>query len=227
MTAIIEFTPLIMPFVRDCSVAAATVAARFAAIEFYKQTLWQQEALEPILLQAGRSIYEIETPPDTVPATVMRADVDGYGAPLTFKTKDELDQLYGSNWTSMDRTGRPTFVTQIEPDQIILVPAPDQAFLDASLNATPPLVPMMRLLVATQPTPDAVEIDDSVFNYYSEPIAYGARARLVETAGQPYYDPQSAPMLWGRFYGGVSEAKARRMRDHTRAVQSVQMRRWV
>ena len=70
MTAIIDLTPMILPFVRDCSAPAAVVAARFAAIEFYKQTLWQQEALEPILLQAGRSIYEIETPPDTVPSLV-------------------------------------------------------------------------------------------------------------------------------------------------------------
>jgi hypothetical protein len=85
----------------------------------------------------------------------------------------------------------------------------------------------MLILCAVQPTPDATEIDDTVFNYYAEALAYGARARLVETAGQPYYDPASAPLLWGRFYGGVYEAKARRMRDHTRAVQSVQLRPWV
>ena len=87
----------------------------------------------------------------------------------------------------------------------------------------------MLLLVAAVQL-DAViaqEIDDSVFNYYSEALAYGARARLVETAGQPYYDPGSAPMLWGKFYAGVSEAKARRMREHTRAVQRIQQRKWV
>ena len=227
MAAIVDFTPLILPFVRDCSVAAATVAARFACIEFYKQTLWQQEPLEPIPLIVDQSIYEIETPPDTVPSAVMRAEIDGYGHPLIFKTKDELDQIYGVSWSGPNRQGRPVYATQIEPDQIILVPTPDQNVIDGDVEAIPRVRAVMRLLVAVQPTPAATEIDDSVFNYYSEPIAYGARARLVETAGQPYYDPQSAPMLWGRFYGGVSEAKARRMREHTRAVQSVQMRRWV
>ena len=214
MTAIADLTPMILPFVRDCSAPAAIVAARFACIEFYKLTLWQQEMLEPVDLQANRSIYEVETPPDTVPATVMRVEIDGRSAPLVFKTKDELDRLLGARWTTM--MGMPSYVTQIVPDEIILVPGPD---VDAP-NA-------MRILCAVQPTPDAVEIDDTVFNYYSEALAYGARARLVETAGQPYYDPASATLLWGRFYGGVSEAKARRMREHTRAVQSVQLRKFI
>ena len=214
MTAIFDLTPMILPFVRDCSAPAAVVAARFACIEFYKLTLWQQETLEPVDLIAGQSIYEIETPPDTVPSSVMRVEAGDRMMPLIPKTKDWLDQQYGSRWTTM--LGTPQVYTQIEPDEIILVPGPDKDALGG-----------MKLVVAVQPTSDAVEIDDSVFNYYAEPLAYGARARLVETAGQPYYDPQSAPMLWGRFYGGVSEAKARRMREHTRAVQHVQLRKWV
>jgi hypothetical protein len=213
MTAIIDFTPMIMPFVRDCSSPAAIVAARFACIEFYKLTLWQQEQLEPVDLWAGQGIYEIETPPNTVPSAVMRGEIEGFGGVLEFKTKDQLDQMYGSTWTTL--VGTPRYITQFEPTDVCLVPAPDTDAPKA-----------MKLLVAVQPTSDAVEIDDSVFDYYAEPIAYGARARLVETAGQPYYDPGSAGMLWGRFYGGVSEAKARRMREHTRAVQYVQLRGW-
>lgn len=214
MTAIFDLTPMILPFVRDCSAPAAVVAARFACIEFYKLTLWQQEQLEPVDLWAGQAIYELEVPPDTVAAAAMRVEIDGRSKPLEFKTKDELDQRYGRSWTSM--VGNPIFVTQFDPGSICLVAAPDTDAPKA-----------MRILCAVQPTPDAVEIDDSVFNYYAEPLAYGARARLVETAGQPYYDPASAPMLWGRFYGGVSEAKARRMREHTRAVQSVQLRKFI
>lgn len=214
MTAIFDFTPMILPFVRDCSAPAAIVAARFACIEFYKLTLWQQEMLEPVDLIAEQAIYELEVPPNTVPSAAMRVEIEGRSKPLEFKTKDELDQIYGSGWTT--RVGTPLYVTQFDAEDICLVPAPDVDAMDA-----------MRILCAVQPTPDAAEIDDSVFNYYAEPIAYGARARLVETAGQPYYDPGSAPMLWGRFYGGVSEAKARRMREHTRAVQSVQLRKWI
>lgn len=214
MTAIADLTPMILPFVRDCSMPAAIVAARFACIEFYKLTLWQQEMLEPVDLWADRSIYEIETAPNTVPAAVMRAEIDGQNQPLKFITKDELDQRFGASWTTS--VGQPRYITQLNPDQILLVPCPDTDAFGA-----------LKLIVATQPTADAVEIDDSVFNYYAEPLAYGARARLVETAGQPYYDPGSAPMMWGRFYGGVNEAKARRMREHTRAFQQVQLRKWV
>jgi len=118
-----------------------------------------------------------------------------------------------------DREGVPTYYTQIEPNEVILVPCPDDNYLGITppdpFNPPDPLAPpvivrrQMRIIAAVQPTVDAAEIDDSLFNYYGEAIAYGARARLVETAGQPYYDPQAAPMLWGRLYGGVSEAKAR------------------
>lgn len=213
MTAIFDLTPFILPFVRDCSAPAAVVAARFAVIEFYKETLWQQEMLEPVDLIAGQGIYEIETPPNTVPAKVMRVEITGFGKVLEFKTKDELDAIYGCDWTTM--CGTPRYVTQFDPKNLCLVPAPDT---DAPLA--------MKLLVAVQPTPDCEEIDDTIFEYFAEPLAYGARARLVETAGQPYYDPASAPLLWGRFYGALSRAKGQRMVDHTRAVQHVQMPRW-
>jgi hypothetical protein len=217
VTAIFDLTPLIMPFVRDCATPAAIVAARFACIEFYKNTLWQQEELEPIDLVAGQATYPVDTMPNTVPSAVMRVKIDGIAKPLEFVTKDKLDQLYRyTDWTTL--VGNPRYVTQIVTDQIILVPAPDDVIAQPKA---------MKLLVATQPTPDADEIDDEVFNYYAEPLAYGARARLYETAGQPYYDPASAPFCWTKFYAGVSEAKARRMREHTRAVQTVQMRPWV
>jgi hypothetical protein len=216
VTAIFDLTPLILPFVRDCSTPAAVVAARFACIEFYRNSLWQQEQLEPVDLVEGRSIYEVEVQPNTVVAQVMRVEIDTLSQPLTFVTKDKLDQLFGTRWSTL--FGTPRYVTQFDPSEITLVPGPD-------VNIAAPGA--MKLLVAVQPTPDAEEIDDSVFNYYAEALAYGARARLVETAGQPYYDPGSAPMLWGKFYAGVSEAKARRMREHTRAVQSVQLRKWV
>jgi hypothetical protein len=217
MSAIVDLMPMILPFVRDCSTPAATVAARFACIEFYKHTLWQQEMLEPVDLIPGVGVYELEVPPNTVPAAVMRVKIDGINKPLEFATKDRLDQLYRfQDWTTL--VGNPRYCTQVDDDSIVLVPAPDDVIAQPKA---------MKLLVAVQPTPDAVEIDDSVFNYYSEALAYGARARLMETAGQPYYDPQAAPFCWSKFYAGVSEAKARRMREHTRAVQSVQMRPWV
>ena len=222
MTAIVDLMPFIMPFVRDCSTPAATAAARFAAIEFYAKSLWQQEWLEAIDLVVDQPTYEIELQQHTVAATVLRVEVDNINLPLTFATKDRLDQMYGKRWT--DLSGTPRFVTQLTSMDVTLVPAPNYESINYDINSPPA---QMRLLVAIQPTPDATEIDDDVFNYYAEGLAYGARARLLETAGQPYYDPTSAPFCWQRFYAAVGDAKARRMREHTRAVQTVQMRPWV
>jgi hypothetical protein len=222
MSAFVDLLPFIMPFVRDCNTPAAVAAARFAVVEFYAKSLWQQEQLEPVDLVAGQATYEIELQQQQVAAEVMRVEVDNIKNPLEFVTKDRLDFMYGKDWTTL--IGQPRWCTQIEPTDITLVPAPDS--IAAGPDPTQP-PNQMRLLVAIQPTPDATEFDDSVFNYYAEALAYGARARLLETAGQPYYDPTSAPFCWQRFYAGVSAAKARRMKDHTRAVQSVQLRPWI
>ena len=105
MTSIADLTPLILPFVRDCSAPAAIVAARFACIEFYKLMFWQQEMLEPVTLIEGQSIYELETPADTVPATVMRVEIEDRAGVLEPITKDRADQLWGSSWVG--RVGSP------------------------------------------------------------------------------------------------------------------------
>lgn len=210
MTAIADFDRFILPFVHNCSAIAAEIAARFAIIEFCERSDWVHFEVDPITIVTGVAGYEIEVPQDTKVVNIVSATIADQTPPLEAKTQDELAQIYG-DWRA--REGTPRYYTQIERDSIRLVPSPDADIAQG-----------LRLLVATAPTVDAPDVEDSLYDRYAEAIGYGARARLKEMSGQPYYDPAGAPACWAKFYEGVTKAKAERAKDFTRAVKRVQFR---
>lgn len=211
MTASIsDFNRFILPFVHDCSAIAAEVAGRFACIEFCERSDWLQYEADPITIQAGVAAYEVECPQDNLSNRVIQLTMAGVRTPLVPKTQDELTSMYG-DWRAQE--GTPRFFTQINTNEVILVPSPTERIVQG-----------LRMLISIRPTPDAQEVDDDLYNRYAETIGYGARARLKEMAGQPYYDPTGAKQCWDKFYEGVAKAKGERMRDLTRAIQTVQMR---
>ena len=181
MSAISAFLPFIIPFVHDCPNIAGEIAARFAVIEFCEKTDWMQYEVDPITIQAGVYSYEIESPQDTLALRVKSATVLNQDMPLIAKTQDQLTALYG-DWRA--EVGTPIYITQITRDELRLVPSPDTRVAQG-----------LRLLISTRPTNDAPDIEDAIFNYWAETIGYGARARLKEMAGQPYYDPANAPAV--------------------------------
>jgi hypothetical protein len=216
VTPINAFHSLILPFVHDCSPIAAEIAARQALIEFCVASEWVQFECDPLTIQAGVNTYEIETEQDQLCTRVLRAvvvDESGAELRLSFKTQDELDARYPDYRT---RTGPPQLYTQIAPDEIILVPTP-----------TVRVVAGLRMVVATQPTQDAAEVDDTLFQRWAEAIAYGARGRLKGMSGQPYYDPAAAQVEMAQFRAWVSRAKLERTRDLGRPNRTVQMREWI
>lgn len=213
MTPLSAFLPFILPFVHACSNPAGMVAARFAAIEFCEKSDWLQYQVDPITVQAGIADYEIEAPEDSLPMRVKSATLVGTRTPLEPKTQDELTRLYG-DWRS--QVGTPLYTTQINTNELILVPSPDTRIAAG-----------LHMIVTLRPTNDAAEIDDDLYNRWAEPIGYGARARLMEMAGQPYFDPVNAPAARKVFTNAINMAKAERLRDIGRAVQSVQLRRFV
>jgi hypothetical protein len=215
MSAVTDFVPFIVPFVHDCSDVAATVAARFALREFCAKSGWLQYEVDPITIQAGIAEYEIETPEETLCVSIVEAKTGTIGVDerdLPAKTQSELRQFW-QDWRTQE--GDPLYITQISRDYVRLVPSP-----------TTKLVAGLRLLICLQPTLDCLEVDDALYQRYGEEIGFGARARLKEMAGQPYYDPAGAIPLRAQFNSAISMAKAERQRDFNRPVQRVQMRRW-
>lgn len=211
MISISTFRPLVLPYVRDCPDFAADSAVRFTVREFCRETNWLKFEHDPITGLAGTADYELSPPDQTQVHEVIEATYNG--VPIEPSTIDELKSRY-QDWRSL--TGTPLKFLNITRDLLTLVPAPDTRVLHA-----------LHLIVSLEPVVDATQIDTSLYERWSEIIGYGARARLMEMSGQPYYDPNGALAARMTFGAGVGKAKAQAQRAMGRAVQHVQMRKWV
>lgn len=211
MTALNAFRNVILPFVHDCPDMAADIAARFAIREFCKKSDWLLYEHDPVSVLAGQAEYEFEPPTGTMVVSVIEASLDG--RPLEAATREYLTGKYG-DWRKHD--GTPYFYTQITRDALRLVPTPDAEITSG-----------LKMIVSLEPTVDAVAVDSSIYERWSEIIGYGARARLKDMPGQPYYDPAGAKSCADYFQAGIEQAKLERQKAMTRSVTRVQMRRWV
>lgn len=208
------FLPEVLPFAHGCSDMVATHAVKNAAIEFCEKTDWWLYELSPITGVANQQDYTFASLP--AGASVCRVVQADYGnLPLDPLTDDELRGVFGIAWRSVD-AGWPRFTTQINEDQISLVPAPSSASI-AQLTA----------FVSLRPTRASTGCDSSIYERWGEVVGQGALARLYATAGQPYSNPAAAAAYMAKFNVGCSEAKRMRMRGLGRAGGRVQMRPFV
>lgn len=210
MISISTFRPLVLPYVRDCPDFAADAAVRFTVREFCRETNWLKFVHDPITSIADTADYELSPPDQTQVHEVIEATYDGLEILPT--TIDELKSRF-SNWQGL--SGTPLKFLQITRDLLTLVPRPDVRITHG-----------LNLIVSLEPVVDATQVDSAIYERWSETIGYGARARLMEMSGQPYYDPNGAAAARARFGAGVGKAKAQAQRAMGRAVQHVQMRTW-
>lgn len=197
-----KFLPEVMPYVHDCPEFVAVNAIRNACIEFCDKTLYLQYTHDPITLCPGQATYDLDLPEDTISARIMDGWFDNL--PLTPKSEDELKRIFPMDWRQME--GRPQWVTQQDPTEVIVVPSPFYKSVDG-----------LRLIVALRPTRDSLTIDDAIYDRYAEAIAFGAKARLYDTPGQPYSDASQAVKFRSWFEAAIGEAKIERNRGLTRS----------
>lgn len=192
-----EFLSEVLPYVHDCPEFVATNAIRNAAIEFSDKTLYWLFELDPISLVAGTNAYDLELPFGTASARVM--DVWYNTMPLTQKSTDELRVIFGTDWRVQQ--GTPEYITLLDPSTVLVAPVPELTENDA-----------LNMVIALRPTRDSTDIDDIMYERWAEHIAFGARARLYGTPGQPYYDPQNSAAYRTLFESAIGEAKLERSR---------------
>lgn len=196
-----DFLPEVLPYVHDCPQPVAINAIRNACIEFCDQSQYLLYEHDPITYTANVGSYEFDPPTDTSVARVDSAWTQDF--PLHPKSQDELKTMFGFAWREL--VGDPRFYTQLSPDEIILVPIPAVYQAEA-----------LKMIVAIKPLRTSSAVDPSVFENWAEVIAYGARARLYDTPGQPYSDAQQAIKFRSWFESGIGNAKIERNRGLTR-----------
>ncbi len=207
-----QFLPEVLPYVRDCPELVAVNAVRNACIEFCDRSLWLLYHHSPISTVAGESTYELDLPDDTTTARVM--DAWYLNGPLAPIGEDDIKQMFLTDWR--EATGIPAFYTHLDPAEIVLAPTPVQDEDDA-----------LALIVALRPTRDSVEVDDTLYERWAEEIGCGARARLHQIPGQPFFDITLASRSQMMFDHGVGLARIERNRGLTRHVSHIRFPRFV
>jgi len=214
MSALYEdFLIEVTPFVRDVPQIVAVQAVRNACIQFCEKTRVLQTNLDPITAIAKQSEYDLEPDAGYTVVDIMEA---WYGDQLLIpKAVEELTRIYRtSNWNELE--GNPYYYFRQPTTVMRLVPTPKQS--EAS---------KIKVRAAIAPTRASTSIDSEIYERYLEFIGYGARARLYDTANQPYYDPKAAQLYLKRFSDSINDVRTRVNKGLTRAAAQIEFQRFV
>jgi hypothetical protein len=207
------FLPEVMPWVPNCPDLVAKAAVRNALIEFCNQSQWWVLDHAALTVVAGQGNYELDPPTDADIVTLANVRVGG--RTLEAKSMDQLDQLFPSDsWRTL--SGAPRYFTRIEPAEIQLVPTPDETLAQG-----------LTIEAVMRPARGAEFVSEEFYRRWAEQIGYGARARLHEMSGQPFYDMSAAAVCAARFRAAIGEARVERMTSQTRAEQRLRFPRIV
>lgn len=208
-----QFLREIIPYVRDVPEVVVIQAVRNATIQFCERTRVLQTNLDPMDVTATVSVYDFQPDIGYKVVDIMEA---WYGDQLLIpKAVEELTRIYRtSNWNDLD--GNPYYYFRSRTQEITLVPSP-------RTNETAKL----KLRVAVTPSRDSDTVDSEVYERYYEFISLGARARLFDTANQPYYDPKAAQLYLKRFSDAMNDVRTRVAKGLTRASVQIEYQRFV
>lgn len=206
------FLPEVLPWVRDCPEMMARHAVRAAAIEFCTESLWWLDSPTTYTLVSGLNTYELDPPTDADIAAIYEVRVNG--RLIEPRGGDELAAKFGFDWRTT--TGSPRYYTREQPGAILVTPVPQETTAAA-----------LSIQLALTPSRDAQFLDEELWRSWAEDIGYGARARLHEIAGQPFYDATAAAMMRAKFVAAIGKAKAERNAGMGRGPLHIQMPRLV
>lgn len=198
--------PEVIPFAVECPEIVAINAIRNAAIEFCKKTqIWQVD-LAPISTVVGQNDYLLTTnanmPANAEITGIIYGTLNGW--PIVGKSADELARIYRwSDWRTWQ--GDPRYYMQLEHDHVFVVPQPNVVY-DATQN-TPTNPVGMAFRIAVAPTRASTGMDSVLQEMYYEAIATGAKARLFQMKGQPFYDPQAAMIFQKMFDVAINKTR--------------------
>jgi len=201
-TAYTSFLPEVLPAVPGCPQILAVDAIRKTAIDFCERGLAWLYNHDPLPSLANEGTYPFEPPTGSLVCEVRQAKYNNIR--LIPKTTEQLDEMY-QNWQTETGT-QPAYYTQIDEDNIILVPMPSSAISDA-----------LVMLVALKPTLDSTEVDDRIYQQHLIPISVGAKAKLMMMDGQPWTNEKKAAYLAGVYEEAVSKARYKASSGHGRA----------
>lgn len=123
------------------------------------------------------------------------------GQPVHLQSAEYLSRRYDTQW--LTRTGtRARFMVALPSNRVRFVPYPTDA------DGTE-----ITVTIVLRPAIANTLISDEVHARFAEQISVGARARLRDEPGTPYYEPRIALALRQRFEDYMADAKALAIAD--------------
>lgn len=207
MALLTKFYPYVTVDVPAAAIPSVEVAVRDACIDFCERTLILQVDHDPITAILGEPTYEFSPPDGYLVDKIMQLWYDDVMLPPV-----AADYAFQSSYVERGETVKSTPQGYLQKDArtFSLLPSPEKTVRNGIV---------MR--VAIKPTRDATEVDDILFDDYAEVIGWGAKYRLLLSPGKEYTNPEMAQAAKGLFDRGMSRARNRMTRNHTRAQMSV------
>lgn len=204
------FFPEVLPFLENCPEMAAYNAVRNSVIEFCKQSLYLNDDLDPFGVIKGENTYDIDVPTGYKLSNVIALWFQG--AILDKKTEAELRLMYTRDWRSIP--GNPRYYTGFDEDSVTFCLCPDQTISQAITGR-----------IAYEPLRSSVKVDERVYERYAELIGWGARARLMSNAEQPYSDAAGAVQMARLFRSECAAIRKKVLDGFVMAPQRVRFNR--
>ena len=211
-----DFLPEVLQFVRDVPEVVAVHAIRNACIEFCEKTRYLQVDNDPVALVANESDYDLDADTGYRVIDIIEAWVgDQFLIP---KSVEELSRIYRTtDWRA--NKGNPYYFYRTRMGSVSVVPMPTTSSLTSQAY--------LKCRVAIAPSRDSTAVDDDIYERFAEMIGHGARARLYETANQPYFDPRAALEMRRIFHDNIASVRAQVQKGLGRASGQVEFQRWV
>ena len=204
-----QFLSRLLPQVPGCSEPLAYQSLLDSAIEFCEKSLAIRQNLDAFFTVDNRRVYDLDPPTrNHVIARVISVTV--YGKPLTGLFEEDVPNL-------SDSQGRPLlfYTTRIDNEFVLnLYPVPDER-LPVIVHA------------ALKPTRNATEVDDDLFNIWSEAVIDGAISRIARIPNQPFSDVNYASAMASSAREKISRARIEAYHGRVRGGTSVKLRPFV
>jgi len=174
--------------------ALAAEMLRRAAIVFCTRSLAHRATLPRFDLVAGQSTYALSPPTDTEIVEIIRLVNVPANQQIEKRTEEQL--MWGDAAYLSGTSGQPEVFTY-EPgsNELALYPEPSSSAVAA-----------MQARVALRPIAAAAQIDDQVWNRWSDALLDGARFNLYRIPGKPWSNGEAARLAFEQFDLAISQA---------------------
>jgi hypothetical protein len=215
MKTLESFLPEILPDVPGCPSDMAIRALRNTVIEFCEKSFIHQETLDPFTAIENVTDYDLDPPKGYRIQKIMKMWYLGREMEALAPDDIGLPDPYRTNITGYNASkGPPAGYTQKDVDSFTILPIPDQKYANA-----------ITMRVALVPLRSMTEVEDFLFELWSETIGFGTKARLMLNPGKPYSNAESATYNQARFISGLNDARQRAARGNVRSDLRVQLRK--